>query len=173
MRSGLRPIHSVDTITCTSEMSGTASTGVCVIAQMPQSVRTMIPVKTTNRLAAHQSMMRLIILYFLAGPHIFYRAGAPPPALLLGMFTPRNGSRLSLADASRARRAPRLRPLAWPQALAGHDRHLFGSQSLAVARDADGHVPPPGHHHVPRSSIDSATNRQQLHFAPHRRHVHR
>src|SRR5438093_506322 len=37
MRSGLRPIHSVETITCTSEMSGTASSGVLVMAQMPHT----------------------------------------------------------------------------------------------------------------------------------------
>src|SRR5437764_6093987 len=61
MRSGLRPIHSVDTITCTSEMSGTASSGVRVIAQMPHTVRMTVPVNTRNRLAAHQSMIRSIM----------------------------------------------------------------------------------------------------------------
>src|SRR6266446_4749591 len=61
MRSGLRPIHSVDTITCTSEISGTASSGVRVIAQMPHTVRITVPVNTRNRLAAHQSMIRLIM----------------------------------------------------------------------------------------------------------------
>src|SRR6266851_4434617 len=55
MRSGLRPIHSVETITCTSEMSGTASSGVRVIAQIPHAVRTMVPTNTRNRFAAHQS----------------------------------------------------------------------------------------------------------------------
>src|SRR5258708_2394834 len=61
MRSGLRPIHSVETITCTSEISGTASSGVCVIAQMPQTVRITVPVNTRNRFEAHQSMIRSII----------------------------------------------------------------------------------------------------------------
>src|SRR5215470_7291400 len=61
MRSGLRPIHSVETITCTSEMSGTASSGVLFIAQMPQTVRTTVPVNTRNRLDAHQSMIRSIM----------------------------------------------------------------------------------------------------------------
>src|SRR6266481_4024667 len=61
MRSGLRPIHSVDTITCTSEISGTASSGVRVIAQMPHTVRMTVPVNTRNRLAAHQSMIRSIM----------------------------------------------------------------------------------------------------------------
>src|SRR6266436_4777326 len=61
MRSGLRPIHSVDTITCTSEISGTASSGVRVIAQMPHTVRITVPVNTRNRLVAHQSMIRSIM----------------------------------------------------------------------------------------------------------------
>src|SRR5438874_2741334 len=61
MRSGLRPIHSVETITCTSEISGTASSGVFVIAQMPQTVRMTVPVNTRNRFDAHQSMVRSIM----------------------------------------------------------------------------------------------------------------
>src|SRR5919202_6834643 len=63
MRSGLRPIHSVETITCTSEMSGTASSGVFVIAQTPQTVRITVPVNTRNRLDAHQSMIRSIMTF--------------------------------------------------------------------------------------------------------------
>src|SRR5919201_6363093 len=63
IRSGLRPIHSVETITWTSEMSGTASSGVLVIAQMPQTDRTTVPVNTRNRLAAHQSMIRSIMTF--------------------------------------------------------------------------------------------------------------
>src|ERR1700681_537039 len=66
MRSGLRPIHSVDTITCTSEISGTASSGVRVIAQMPHTVRITVPVNTKNRLAAHQSMIRSIMTIALS-----------------------------------------------------------------------------------------------------------
>src|SRR5437762_3127404 len=61
MRSGLRPIHSVETITCTSEISGTASSGVRVIAQMPHTVTITVPVNTRNRLPAHQSMIRSIM----------------------------------------------------------------------------------------------------------------
>src|ERR1700680_4891088 len=61
MRSGLRPIHSVDTITWTSEISGTASSGVRVIAQVPHTVRMTVPVNTRYRLAAHPSMMRSIM----------------------------------------------------------------------------------------------------------------
>ena len=62
MRSGLRPIHSVETIAWTSEISGTASSGVCVIAQTPDNVRTTVPVNTRNRLRAQVSMMLLIII---------------------------------------------------------------------------------------------------------------
>src|SRR6266571_1456545 len=62
MRSGLRPIHSVETITCTSEISGTASSGVLVMAQMPHTVTMTVPVNTRNRLDAHQSMIRSIML---------------------------------------------------------------------------------------------------------------
>ena len=61
IRSGLRPIHSVETMTCTSEMSGTASTGVADIAQMPHAVTTTVAVKTRKRLRAHESMRRSII----------------------------------------------------------------------------------------------------------------
>src|SRR5437016_10697215 len=68
MRSGLRPIHSVETITWTSEMSGTASSGVLVMAHMPHSVRITVPVNTRNRLEAHQSMVFSIIISFSRGP---------------------------------------------------------------------------------------------------------
>src|SRR5207247_10716503 len=62
MMSGLRPIHSVETMTWTSEISGTASSGVCLIAQMPHNVRITVPVNTRNRFEAHQSMMRSIMM---------------------------------------------------------------------------------------------------------------
>src|SRR3954465_10103577 len=58
IRSGLRPIQSVDTITWTSEMSGTASSGVAVAAHTPHAVSTSVPVKTRNRLRAHHSISR-------------------------------------------------------------------------------------------------------------------
>src|SRR5688572_11259789 len=60
MMSGLRPIHSVETITCTSEMSGTASSGVRAIAHSPHTVSAAVPANTRNRLPAHHSMMRPI-----------------------------------------------------------------------------------------------------------------
>src|SRR6266550_1898797 len=69
MRSGLRPIHSVDTITCTSEISGTASSGVRVIAHTPHNVRTTVPTNTRNLLDVHQSIVRSIILFSVAGAH--------------------------------------------------------------------------------------------------------
>src|SRR4030095_14977257 len=60
MRSGLLPIHSVDTMTWTSKMSGTPSSGVRVIAHTPHAVSTTVPVKTRNRFVAHQSRILLI-----------------------------------------------------------------------------------------------------------------
>src|SRR5205814_3249747 len=68
MRSGLRPIHSVETITWTSEISGTASSGVRVMAQIPDNVRTTVPVKTRNRFDAHQSIIFSIIIWLSQGP---------------------------------------------------------------------------------------------------------
>src|SRR5215510_2899516 len=62
MMSGLRPVHSVATITCTSEMSGTASSGVDVMVQIPHTVSATVPVNTRNRLLAHQSMILLIMV---------------------------------------------------------------------------------------------------------------
>src|SRR5262249_30393561 len=61
MMSGLRPIHSVETMTWTSEISGTASSGVTVIAQMPHTVNAAVAVNTRKRLPAHQSMIRPIM----------------------------------------------------------------------------------------------------------------
>src|SRR5688572_16217507 len=57
MMSGLRPVHSVATITWTSEMSGTASSGVAVMAHAPHSVKTIVPVNTRTRFPVHQSMI--------------------------------------------------------------------------------------------------------------------
>src|SRR6059058_2475333 len=42
-------------------MSGTASSGVLVIAQIPQTVMITVLVNTRNRFDAHQSMIRSII----------------------------------------------------------------------------------------------------------------
>src|SRR5918996_3596098 len=65
MRSGLRPGHSVAMMTWTSEMSGTASSGVVTIAHTPTTARTAVPVKTRKRLSVHHSMSREIM-----GPEI-------------------------------------------------------------------------------------------------------
>ena len=61
MRSGLRPSHSVTMITCTSEMSGTASSGVRCMAHAPHTARASAPHRTTTRLAAHHAIQRSII----------------------------------------------------------------------------------------------------------------
>src|SRR5688572_23649914 len=61
IRSGLRPGHSVETITWTSEMSGTASTGIERMAHTPHTVSITVPVKTRNRFRAHQSTTRSIM----------------------------------------------------------------------------------------------------------------
>src|SRR3990172_9299905 len=61
MRSGLRPGHSVDTMTCTSEMSGTASSGVLSIAHPPHAASARAVVNTRNRLCAHHEMMDSIM----------------------------------------------------------------------------------------------------------------
>src|SRR6267143_489647 len=43
-------------ITCTSEMSGSASSGMWPIDQIPVSVSSNTPVKTRNRLCAHRDL---------------------------------------------------------------------------------------------------------------------
>src|SRR3972149_1487075 len=98
MRSGLRPIHSVETITWTSEMSGTASSGVRVIAQTPQSVSTIVPMETRKRLAAHQSMTFSIMVRFSRG-RARHRATTAscllprrwPPRVTVTVVSPRPG----------------------------------------------------------------------------------
>src|SRR6266576_3830603 len=54
-------------ITCTSEMSGSASSGMWPIDQIPASVRRSTPVKTRKRLCAHNSMIREITLHTSRG----------------------------------------------------------------------------------------------------------
>src|SRR5260370_19386914 len=44
-------------------MSGSASSGMCPMAQMPAITSSNTPVKTRNRLRAHHSMVRLITLH--------------------------------------------------------------------------------------------------------------
>src|SRR5467141_707121 len=52
-------------ITCTSEMSGRASSGTCPMDQIPASVSRSTPVKTRKRLWAHHSMIREITITFV------------------------------------------------------------------------------------------------------------
>src|SRR3989475_12121423 len=49
-------------MTCTSEISGNASSGMRRSDQMPASTRSRVPVKTRNRFRAHQSIDRAITL---------------------------------------------------------------------------------------------------------------
>ena len=75
-------------MTWTSEISGTASSGVCLIAQMPQTVRITVPVNTRNRFNAHQSMMRSIMMrapsldavgrHFAVSVNFFWPISFPP-----------------------------------------------------------------------------------------------
>src|SRR5438093_10946526 len=90
MRAGLLPIHWVQTMTWTAEMAGTASSGVFVMAQMPHAVSTTVPVNTTKRFAAHQSMVRLIITCILAGPH--RRSMALRRSLRIAVLAPAAGA---------------------------------------------------------------------------------
>src|SRR5438552_18454699 len=63
IRSGLRPGQSVKTITCTSERSGMASSGLVRSDHTPKAVAKKTRKRTMNRLWALYSMTRLIISY--------------------------------------------------------------------------------------------------------------
>src|SRR5712691_10910243 len=63
------PSHIVWTITCTSEMSGNASSGMWPRDQMPAKTRSKVPVKTRKRFRAHQSIHRAITLHSPFGIH--------------------------------------------------------------------------------------------------------
>src|SRR5579871_1521334 len=58
MITGGLPVHSVWTMTSTSEMSGSASREIWRRLQMPASTSMSVPVKTRKRLRAHQSIQR-------------------------------------------------------------------------------------------------------------------
>src|SRR5579863_1758145 len=58
MITGGWPVHSVWTMTSTSEMSGSASREILRRLQMPASTSMSVPVKTRKRLRAHQSIQR-------------------------------------------------------------------------------------------------------------------
>src|SRR5713226_2417667 len=55
------PSHSVWIITCTSEMSGRASSGIFLRDQIPAMTSRKVPVKTRKRFPTHHSMTREII----------------------------------------------------------------------------------------------------------------
>src|SRR6058998_1506429 len=59
--SGLRPIHSVETITWVSERSGIASTGVFRNARTPKAAATRTATMVSARFRAHHAMRRSII----------------------------------------------------------------------------------------------------------------
>src|SRR5260370_11511798 len=61
MTFGGRPGQGVCTMTCTSEMSGNASSGIRCSDQIPASNRNRTPANTRNRFRAHHSMRREII----------------------------------------------------------------------------------------------------------------
>src|SRR5689334_22949982 len=62
-------------ITCTSEISGRASSGMCPMDQIPAMTRRNVPVKTRNRLWAHHSMIQLITLHSSCCVHTQVFAG--------------------------------------------------------------------------------------------------
>src|SRR5947199_6274479 len=54
-------------MTCTSEISGNASSGMRRSDQIPASTRSSVPVKTRKRFFAHQSIQRVIMLHSSRG----------------------------------------------------------------------------------------------------------
>src|SRR5256885_17245077 len=54
-------------MTCTSEISGSASSGIRRSDQIPASTRSSVPVKTRKRFFAHQSIHRAITLHSSGG----------------------------------------------------------------------------------------------------------
>src|SRR5256885_14805863 len=56
-------------MTCTSEMSGSASRGIRRRDQIPESTRSKVAMKTRKRLRAHQSIQREITLHASGGVH--------------------------------------------------------------------------------------------------------
>src|SRR5690348_156361 len=56
-------------ITCTSEMSGSASSSIRCIDQIPANPSRSVPLNTRKRLRAHQSIQREITLHSPFGVH--------------------------------------------------------------------------------------------------------
>src|SRR5437867_10873747 len=68
--------------TCTSEISGSASSGMRRSDQIPASTRSNVPVKMRKRFFAHQSIHRAITLHPSRGVHAQLLAGNGLPILL-------------------------------------------------------------------------------------------
>src|SRR6266436_8139314 len=82
MRLGGCPAHGVCTMTCTSEMSGKASSGIRRRDQIPASTSSSVPVNTRKRFCAHQSIQREITLHSSRGIHAELFAGDDLAVLL-------------------------------------------------------------------------------------------
>src|SRR6476646_5865031 len=87
---GLRPIQSVKTITWFSLKSGMASTGVFSTANTPATVSAQAKISTKNRLRIENSMIRSIMLAFLAlfefGNNVIWTADLQAPTDLVARF---------------------------------------------------------------------------------------
>src|SRR5689334_24449803 len=75
MRLGGCPAHGECTMTCTSEISGNASSGIRRKDQIPGSTSSSVPVNTRKRFCAHQSIQREITLHSSRGVHAELFAG--------------------------------------------------------------------------------------------------
>src|SRR5712691_6232037 len=82
--SGGSPSQLVWMITCTSEMSGSASRGMRCIDQMPAMTSRNVAVKTRNRLRAHHSIIHVIKLHSSRGVKVELLAGNYAPVLADG-----------------------------------------------------------------------------------------
>src|ERR1700747_576286 len=81
MMLGGSPAHGVCTITSTSEISGSASSGIWRNAQIPASSNSTVPVKTRNRFRAHQSIHRETTSHPSRGVHTQLFTGDDLPVL--------------------------------------------------------------------------------------------
>src|SRR5467141_5270954 len=79
---GGSPSHEVWMITCTSEISGRASSGMRRRDQIPARTSSNVPVNTRKRFRAHQSIQLAITLHASRGVHAELFAGDDLPVLL-------------------------------------------------------------------------------------------
>src|SRR5689334_17104750 len=82
MMLGGSPAQGVWIMTSTSEISGSASSGIWRKDQMPASTSNSVPVKTRKRFRAHQSIHREITSHTSRGIHIQLFSGYDLPAPL-------------------------------------------------------------------------------------------